>query len=65
MVGSNSASLFDDIPPAADSSQTTSKRKVEDGDNDEIKRPRLSTHKCKRLVGLIITVLILVIIQII
>ena len=42
----NSASLFDDIPPAADKSQSTGKRKVVDEENDESKRPKVSTQ-CK------------------
>ena len=45
-VDSDSASLFDDIPPAADKNHTSGKRKVEDEDNDELKRPKLSTQKC-------------------
>lgn len=45
-VDSNSASLFDDIPPAADKNDTSGKRKVEDENNDDLKRPKLSTQKC-------------------
>ena len=45
-LDANSASLFDDIPPAADKSQPTGKRKVVDEENDESKRPKVSAQ-CK------------------
>ena len=46
VVDSDSASLFDDIPPAADN-HTSGKRKVEDEDSDGLKRPKRSAQKCK------------------
>ena len=46
VVDSDSLSLFDDIPPAADKNHTSGKRKVEDEDSDVLKRPRLSAQKC-------------------
>ena len=47
VVDSDSGSLFDDIPPAADKNHTSGKRKVEDEDSDGLKRPKRSAQKCK------------------